>query len=438
MGFLRNIFGTNQKLDVGRLGDQYDAAYAPATQAYEQIQGLGQEMINPDSAFNQGRRAMMEAQGADRAAEMARMSQRMVAAGGGAPAGVLAAQGSAGVNKAMADSQAAYNQYLQGAMGKGVGMLSSSANNLTSMAENKMNAMNRQQLANARLDSQASGATAGLIGSGLGMVGNALGGPAGGFLAKTLTGLFGQEGGDVPGGLKQIPEGNKGLAKLPEAVRNKMGYMQYGGMVADDEEGYMYGGKVKYKEGGEVFKPHMMYKGDKEEMANTFADHLRLKKAGYVHKKGMMYGGKVKYQEGGMLSRILLGRRMAEEPMIDQEELAAMKPYADRYNDMRGNYHVQDSRPDLMPMPIAQDYEPHRGRGDDESYIPAQDTRLLKDGSFYNKAQEERELMKAEMLKGMTARPPQSKQSGGMISQVMGPRGPMKIPTRMGGFKVGY
>jgi hypothetical protein len=32
--------------------------------------------------------------------------------------------------------------------------------------------------------------------------------------------------------LKPIPEGNKGLPKLPKAVRNKMGYMKKGGFVA--------------------------------------------------------------------------------------------------------------------------------------------------------------------------------------------------------------
>jgi len=31
------------------------------------------------------------------------------------------------------------------------------------------------------------------------------------------------------GSLKAVPEGNKGLKKLPSAVRNKMGYMQKGG-----------------------------------------------------------------------------------------------------------------------------------------------------------------------------------------------------------------
>ena len=31
--------------------------------------------------------------------------------------------------------------------------------------------------------------------------------------------------------MKQVPKGNKGLAKLPKTVRNKMGYMKKGGVV---------------------------------------------------------------------------------------------------------------------------------------------------------------------------------------------------------------
>ena len=31
--------------------------------------------------------------------------------------------------------------------------------------------------------------------------------------------------------MKQVPADNKGLAKLPKKVRNKMGYMKRGGMV---------------------------------------------------------------------------------------------------------------------------------------------------------------------------------------------------------------
>ena len=41
------------------------------------------------------------------------------------------------------------------------------------------------------------------------------------------------KGGKVKKGLKPVPQGNPGLGKLPEMVRNKMGYMEDGGEVMD-------------------------------------------------------------------------------------------------------------------------------------------------------------------------------------------------------------
>lgn len=38
-------------------------------------------------------------------------------------------------------------------------------------------------------------------------------------------------GGSVTDHLKSVPADNKGLGKLPKEVRNKMGYMSYGGMA---------------------------------------------------------------------------------------------------------------------------------------------------------------------------------------------------------------
>ena len=40
-----------------------------------------------------------------------------------------------------------------------------------------------------------------------------------------------KEGGSVKKNLKEVPEGNKGLKKLPTEVRNKMGFMKGGGKV---------------------------------------------------------------------------------------------------------------------------------------------------------------------------------------------------------------
>ena len=61
--------------------------------------------------------------------------------------------------------------------------------------------------------------------------------------------------------MKKVPMGNKGLSKLPSKVRNKMGYMNKGGVVPkgmhrmpdgtmmkdSDHKGMAYGGMAKKK-----------------------------------------------------------------------------------------------------------------------------------------------------------------------------------------------
>ena len=48
---------------------------------------------------------------------------------------------------------------------------------------------------------------------------------------KKGMGLKMANGGAVDSGLKPVPADNKGLSKLPQNVRNKMGFMKSGGMV---------------------------------------------------------------------------------------------------------------------------------------------------------------------------------------------------------------
>ena len=83
--------------------------------------------------------------------------------------------------------------------------------------------------------------------------------------------------------MKKVPMGNKGLSKLPSKVRNKMGYMNkggvvpkgmhrmpdgtmmkdsdhkgmaYGGMVNKKKMGYAHGGSVKEANCGASMKPN--------------------------------------------------------------------------------------------------------------------------------------------------------------------------------------
>jgi len=87
--------------------------------------------------------------------------------------------------------------------------------------------------------------------------------------------------------MKQIPKDNKGLAKLPKPVRNKMGFMARGGKT----KGYAYGSMVRSPMASE------------NKMMTSFNPMQPREQAGMqppVDKKmvGMMYGGKAKKKNG--------------------------------------------------------------------------------------------------------------------------------------------
>lgn len=71
------------------------------------------------------------------------------------------------------------------------------------------------------------------------------------------------------GTLKPVPKDNKGLGKLPEDVRNKMGYMMYGGSKIKKMKPYMYGGK---KVPGMFEDDRMMYGGMKKKRMQKGAE----------------------------------------------------------------------------------------------------------------------------------------------------------------------
>jgi len=86
--------------------------------------------------------------------------------------------------------------------------------NITGTAKKRARPENRK-----RIQAETRGAT-----KGIGFSGRSVGNPfkfnRGGKTVKRAA-----------GGLKPVPEGNKGLGKLPQPVRNKMGYMRGGGKV---------------------------------------------------------------------------------------------------------------------------------------------------------------------------------------------------------------
>ena len=87
------------------------------------------------------------------------------------------------------------------------------------------------------------------------------------------------DGGKVKKNLKPVPKDNPGLAKLPEAVRNKMGFMQHGGMVQDSLMGMMGGGVAdknkkmySYQDGGPIgppLPPEMMGQAINQQLSDS-------------------------------------------------------------------------------------------------------------------------------------------------------------------------
>jgi len=162
--------GANQKIDPNKLGTQYDDAMAGVTAGYDKISEFAGGMMDPSSQQNMQMRAMMDAQGADAAAEASRLGGRQAAMAGGAPAAAMAAQTAHTANQAQAGSAQSFNQYLAGAQGQGASMLSGVLANQGQMQNQKFQMMQNQRQANAQADTAGAQFGANLLGSAIGMI----------------------------------------------------------------------------------------------------------------------------------------------------------------------------------------------------------------------------------------------------------------------------
>ena len=85
--------------------------------------------------------------------------------------------------------------------------------------------------------------------------------------------------------MKPIPKDNKGLAKLPKPVRNKMGFMARGGKT----KGYAYGSMVRSP---------MAPENNMQTSMNPMAPREQKGIQPAMGMTGMMYGGKTKKKNG--------------------------------------------------------------------------------------------------------------------------------------------
>ena len=88
---------------------------------------------------------------------------------------------------------------------------------------------------------------------------------------------------------------NPGLAKLPTDVRNKMGYMAYGGKMSQSDKEFMYGGKIP------KFKSFFSNSNQMDDIGKGFGISGIAGERKPRRKKKMMKGGKMNYPGGGRI-----------------------------------------------------------------------------------------------------------------------------------------
>ena len=298
------LSGKNQKVGLGTINREYDEAFQGARDAYGNLQDTGEQMMDAGSQLNLNRKAQMEASAADASAEGARQAQRLAAMGGGGNTASLAAQTMESGNKAQAGAIGAFNQYLQGAMGQGAGLVSQSANNMAQMNQTQMNAVANQRLANARLDSQATGMGASMLGSVLGnVVAPGIGGKIGAGIGK----MFAQEGDYVD----KLGSYNRFALESGEEAMNMKDILRYKAMSSQEGSSPEMWDAMGER-GQRYMRDAMLTKALKQEdLAPEDSLKLveKLSKAGRkLHSSGLQKGGAVESpygNSGGMLSQVM-------------------------------------------------------------------------------------------------------------------------------------
>ena len=213
---------------------QVQSAYEDAGVDYTKLRNIAEDQLDPESQYMQDKLARLENVSQDEIATNQMLTERMYDKfGGNANPAVMQKLLADFANTRADKTRVQGQQIIDQSQQAGMKNLSQVMSNQAQIVQQGLNA----DMASAQEDAQRRRDMFGFLGSGLDMLGFKM-----------------QEGGLISQSLKQIPAGNKGLAKLPEEVRNRMGYMQYGGMVPR----YAYGGMVKkkgYQEGDFIGPP---------------------------------------------------------------------------------------------------------------------------------------------------------------------------------------
>tara|TARA_R100000656_G_scaffold39903_1_gene33345 strand:- start:7095 stop:8270 length:1176 start_codon:yes stop_codon:yes gene_type:complete len=381
--------GKNQKVDPTVLANKYDQAYSEVNKGYDELAGMSREMMDPYSDMNRDQMAMMEDQSAEQAAESARLGQRAVAMGGGnASSGAVMQQVQGAANEAQAGTVDSFNQYLQGSKQSGAGMLSGVLANQGQVANQKLQGVLSQEAANRQIDTNAAQFSANMLGKGMGIAGSFLN-PAAGAM-----GLFSQEGGYV--GMQEGGEWQyQSFDRDPDAYRDKH-FILDDFMVGAQEDSLNWGTTGKIMNARDKGLLHQILEGP----------HNAEQKAGIV--SALSPAGQEFYQNENksVFNPEAMGRLQENynRPLSPEE----MKPWMSGPEEMgapEGELNPEPNFPSLPEDKTAEEYYKHQSK-------PIQGPGLADGGYIYGG-------------------------DGGMLSMVSGPKGDMKVMTRMGGQKIG-
>lgn len=400
------VSGRDQMVDTGDLGDSYDAAFDEVTKGYSALKKKAEGMMDPYSQENRRQLAMMENQASDQAAESARLAQRNAAMAGGAPAGAMAAQTMGAANKAQAGVVDSFNKYLQGQSGAGASMLSGVLANQGQIANQRFNMIQSQEQANRQIDRNASLFGTNLLGKGLGMAGSYLN-PVGGAL-----GLFGGAGGNQRGGYIELQDGGSAHDAIDrEKLKTEEDFIKSeikSSLLKYFGEGALKGGLGT---GALIAGAHKISGED--------IDRSKL--------GAPIAGGALGWGIMNMLKNSQYSREDAREKYIDYLKNEGVNP--DDYLDNQEGYQKGGEVEGLPTMKdellIKALSEARSGGANAELYDAL---------SGVGKGE-----LKSRLLErgGISGYQQGGEIEGGMLSLVQGPKGPMRIGTRMGGQKIG-
>jgi hypothetical protein len=432
--------GQNQMVAPDKLQERFKTAMGGVNTGYTDLMTQATDMTDPYSEQNRDQLAMMQQQGADSSAESARQAQRMAAMGGGGNANAMSAQMMDASNKTTANSMNAFNQYMGGQRQQGMGMVSGILANQGQIANQGFQMGEQQRQANAQAQTQGAQFGANLLSEGIGM--------------------FMQEGGLIS---KLAEKGKDAVVNMGDAYenmkaelesQNTLGAMDGWDEMSPDEQQAAMDVRSNYNlQGGEMEKADVSFGQKAGAMTGAGLGKLDVMAGNAWRGAGKWLGeededGQARWKKGlkagmggirGLLSEVANPGTLAGERELAQLQLSGFNSNPLQNGKQSGGYIGMQSGGN----PLDQINAGMQSAVDDSvstGGVPMtpRDMSLMR--GIWNTQNDEDAIGMENALSPSGGDYYQSHfepNPGGMMSRIIGPKGQMKIKTRMGGQIIG-